>query len=341
MDRKLFLKRLGVAGVAGALPLTALSNALNTVMDEPSNDELLKTAACSETPAETTGPYPYPGSSITSLIRTDITEGQAGIPLSLTLRILNADTSCNPASGLRVDIWHCNKRGYYSAYAGQPGIDGTMDTTGQTWLRGIQYTDTAGEVKFTSIYPGWYNPRATHIHVQVYNGSKLVSTTQVAFPDTINTTVNTFYATSGANPTTNSSDMVFSDSIAAELMTVSGSTGSGYTASIDVVVKAGTVGIEEQAETGGQFNHFTVYPNPIQDDCTLAFELAQESDIQVGLFDITGRVVQRASYKGIQAGSQMLRFPVEKGLACGQYFLQLQVDNYNGSFYQRKLVSKT
>jgi protocatechuate 3,4-dioxygenase beta subunit len=340
MDRKLFLKRMGIAGIVGALPISAMSKALDTVMDEPSNEELLKTSACTETPGETTGPYPYPGSSISTLIRTDITEGQAGIPLALNLRILNADNSCNPVSGLRVDIWHCNKLGYYSAYAGQPGIDGTLDTTGKTWLRGIQYTDSAGNVNFTTIYPGWYNPRATHIHVQVYNGSKLISTTQVAFPDAINTTVNSFYATSGTNPTVNSSDMVFSDSISSELMTVSGSTAAGYTASIDLVVKAGTVGIEEAGSTGGQLSQVIIYPNPVLTQCTLAFELAQESDIQLTVMDMSGKTAQQQIHTGLSSGAQLIPLTLDKSLAPGQYFLQLSVSNFNGTYTHRKLITK-
>jgi hypothetical protein len=39
--------------------------------------------------------------------------------------------------------------------------------TAQTFLRGIQTTNSDGNVTFTTIYPGWYQGRATHIHVEV------------------------------------------------------------------------------------------------------------------------------------------------------------------------------
>ena len=43
----------------------------------------------------------------------------------------------------------------------------------QTFLRGIQTTNANGEVVFTTIYPGWYQGRATHIHVEVTDRRRL------------------------------------------------------------------------------------------------------------------------------------------------------------------------
>ena len=37
-----------------------------------------------------------------------------------------------------------------------------------TFLRGWQYTDENGIVKIETIYPGWYQGRALHIHVNVF-----------------------------------------------------------------------------------------------------------------------------------------------------------------------------
>ena len=63
----------------------------------------------------------------------------------------------------------------------QPGFNGT----GQTFLRGVQTTDANGQVTFNTIYPGWYQGRATHIHVDVYRSGAIVKSTQIAFPETI------------------------------------------------------------------------------------------------------------------------------------------------------------
>ena len=341
MNRKKFLQHISITGL-GAMVLPATGFAHTTQPDEPSNEELLKTTSCAVTPGETAGPYPLPsGVSTTGLVRQNITEGtQTGIPLTLTLTIVNAQNSCVPVSGLRVDIWHCNKRGYYSAYSGQPGIDGTQDTTGTTWLRGIQYTDASGNVTFTSVYPGWYTPRATHIHVEVFNGTTLLETTQVCFPDALNSTVNTFYATSGTNPVTNETDMVFSDSYADELMTVTGDNTAGYTASKTIVINAGTLGVEDvELETGGQFSKLTNFPNPFSDDTTVSFELTKPADVVLLVLDIAGRELLKTNAAGLTAGKHALDVDTTH-LAAGCYLYRLQVTNEKGTFSQTRKMLK-
>ncbi len=193
--------------------------------------------ACSTTPTETSGPYPYDLSSDSAIYRTNITEGKTGIPLSLTLTLVNSNDDCTVISGARVDIWHCDKDGYYSEYD-EPGYLGTEDNTGKTFLRGIQLSDTNGQVSFTTIYPGWYTGRVTHIHVEVFVSSVLKLTTQLAFPDSLTTTVynTSLYSAHGQNTVTNSSDQVFSDSYNSELLTITGDTTNGYTATFKVGV---------------------------------------------------------------------------------------------------------
>lgn len=197
------------------------------------------TTGCQTSPSETAGPYPYDLSGNSSMFRVDITEGKTGLPLGLTLTIVNANNNCSPIEGARVDIWHCDSDGYYSEYT-EPGYLGTQDNTGKTFLRGIQVSDSNGQVKFTTIYPGWYTGRATHIHLQVYINSTLKLTTQLAFPDSLNTTVygTSDYSAHGQNTSVanNAADMVFSDSVSSELVTISGDTTNGYTASFQVGV---------------------------------------------------------------------------------------------------------
>ena len=113
-------------------------------------------AACVVSPSETVGPYP----SLTDLFRSDIREGKSGTRLSLTITVVNVSSGCSPVAGANVEIWQCDADGHYSQYS-QPGYNGQSET----YLRGIQTTDAAGRVTFTTIYPGWYMGRATHIHV--------------------------------------------------------------------------------------------------------------------------------------------------------------------------------
>ena len=107
-----------------------------------------------------------------------------------------------------------------------------------TFLRGIQTTNAAGEVTFTTIYPGWYQGRATHIHAEVTVSGRSVKVTQIAFPETVNNTVHLtgVYASRGSNPMSNASDGIFADSLASELVTPTGSPSSGYAATFQIGV---------------------------------------------------------------------------------------------------------
>jgi len=129
--------------------------------------------------AQTTeGPYYFdPG-----LARANITEGLPGVPLEV--RFVVTDRKGAPCAGLRVDIWHCDAAGLYSGYAGQ-GEEHSVSTKGKTFLRGTQAADKEGVSTFHSIYPGWYEGRATHIHFKVFNGKRHVLTSQFFLPDAL------------------------------------------------------------------------------------------------------------------------------------------------------------
>lgn len=110
--------------------------------------------SCILTPEDTSGPYYVTG----EMIRKNVTEGQAGIPMYLEVQYLDI-TTCAPVEALYVDVWNCNATGVYS---GVTSGEGGLDTT---FLRGIQATDSEGVVSFETIVPGHYVGRATHTHV--------------------------------------------------------------------------------------------------------------------------------------------------------------------------------
>ena len=141
--------------------------------------------------------------------------------------MVNAGAACAAVPGANVEIWHVDAAGNYSQYGSQAA---------QTYLRGIQTTNASGEVTFTTIYPGWYQGRATHIHLEVTIGGASRKATQIAFPETINNTVHGSgaYASRGGNPISNVADGIFADSLASELVTPAGSPAEGYTATFQV-----------------------------------------------------------------------------------------------------------
>jgi protocatechuate 3,4-dioxygenase beta subunit len=156
---------------------------------------LKQDAVCIMSAEVTQGPYYISG----QLVRQDITEGKQGFPLNVTMTVVDYTNGCNtPMSGLPVEIWHCDAWGYYSAYTTTspggtvPAYDNVGDPN--TNLRGVQVTDDNGQVTFTSIVPGWYSPRVTHIHVKVHQGGDIgttyqngttLHTTQLLFPDDV------------------------------------------------------------------------------------------------------------------------------------------------------------
>lgn len=133
---------------------------------------------CAIIPEVTEGPYYFDP----AMERVDITEGRPGIPMRVRLQVV--DASCLPMPGARVDIWHCDATGIYSGYAGQ-GDDGTVDTTGETFMRGTQFADDNGIVEFESVYPSWYRGRTTHVHFKVFLDETNILTGQIFFPDAL------------------------------------------------------------------------------------------------------------------------------------------------------------
>jgi protocatechuate 3,4-dioxygenase beta subunit len=210
-------------GCAADTP-TSPASPTSTTTTPPGADSA---ASCAVAPTETIGPYP----SLTDLIRSDIREGKSGTPVTLTITVVNVNNSCSAVANANVEIWQCDAAGNYSEYS-QPGFNGA----GQTFLRGVQTTDANGQVTFTTIYPGWYQGRATHIHVEVYRSGTIIKTTQIAFPESISAAVyvSGVYASKGQSPTSNASDNVFSDGVINELATVTGNTMNGYTATLNI-----------------------------------------------------------------------------------------------------------
>lgn len=227
------IRRLGRREALGALSAASAAFALRCASSPTSADAPAPSASstptgstnanCAVSPSETAGPFP----SLTDIVRTDIREGKPGTPLMLTVKVVNASQACGVVANASVEIWQCDATGNYSQYGSQ---------TAQTYLRGIQATNANGEATFVTIYPGWYQGRATHIHVEVKTQGVTRKVTQLAFPESVNATVyrTGVYAARGTNPMSNASDMVFADSLSSELVTPIGDPASGYAATFQV-----------------------------------------------------------------------------------------------------------
>lgn len=242
MTRRHLLRTLGsasavlAAGCASSATDPSATSSSSTGTNGTSTSGTATTSgACVVSPSETGGPYPDRTGMIgnSAFDRRDIREGKSGLPLTLVLTLVNVSSACSPVANASVEIWQCDADGHYSEYS-QAGFDGT----GQTFLRGVQTIDAGGQVTFTTIYPGWYAGRATHIHVEVFVSGRSVKTTQIAFPESVTAAVyrSGVYAAKGQNTTSNASDNVFSDGVSNELASLAGDTVNGYTAALTVGV---------------------------------------------------------------------------------------------------------
>lgn len=242
MERKDFLKGLGLVGL-GSLAIPIISSCgsdEDSSKDSNTTDTTEATdtgsssgsSGCSVTATETAGPFPTKTPS--SLVKSDITSDRTGVPLTINITIKNKNASCVALEGALVDIWHCDKDGYYSEYGGT-GMQ-SADFTSVHFLRGRQTTNANGLVSFTSIFPGWYSGRATHIHVHIYNSSGTsLLVTQIAFPEgsgsavvLVNASTANGYTKGMTGYTYNANDNVFSDGVSTEMSTVTGSVAAGF-----------------------------------------------------------------------------------------------------------------
>jgi len=200
---------------------------------------------------ETQGPYWFDVDSIRSDIREG--RPGLTLALALRVHDLSSCSvggAVRPVPNSVVEIWHCDAGGVYSGFAtaatrepppgrppaapnlrggerpgGPPGgasSDGSYSSGDPeatpsddgTYLRGAQATDANGVVRFTTIYPGWYPGRTTHIHCKVHLDRKTVLTTQLYFDDSLTEEIYRAvppYTEHTVRDTRNDTDSVYAD----------------------------------------------------------------------------------------------------------------------------------
>jgi protocatechuate 3,4-dioxygenase beta subunit len=191
--------------------------------------------ACVVAPELTEGPYYVDVELERADIRTNTSDGAAvdGAPLTLEWIVSQADGSaCMPMEGVIVDVWHCDALGVYSGVQGNSG----------NFLRGFQRTDANGAATFQTIYPGWYQGRAVHIHFKIRTDPEADAgfefTSQLFFDDGLSRSVFStgVYAQKGAQDIPNESDGIFNQSGGATLLSVT-QDGDGYKATFPIAVQ--------------------------------------------------------------------------------------------------------
>ena len=197
-------------------------------------------SSCVVTPALTEGPYFVDERLNRSDIRIDPASGalSGGVPLGLALKLsqVSASGACTPLGGALVDVWHCDASGLYSDVS-------SNNTVGRKFLRGYQVSDAGGLVQFSTIYPGWYQGRAVHIHFKVRTNpsgtSGLEFTSQLFFDESLTDVVHAQapYSTRGRRDTLNSRDGIYSGG-GTQLVIPLSASGGGYAGTLSASVRA-------------------------------------------------------------------------------------------------------
>ncbi|WP_394787547.1 hypothetical protein [Rhodoferax sp.] len=200
---------------------------------------------CVVSTVETTEPSPLALAGSHRLRRRDITEGKAGIPVMLTLQLVDYENRCAAINGAEVYVWHCDAEGIYSGDHSGPYV--TADE--ESFLRGVQFSNSAGLVSFKTILPGCYQCQLEHIHVQVLLPSNvpssrtvLTASAQLYFPYAVTTAA---YSNSMLYRPTLNSDRP-TQAVAAlplpstgnDTLSVSGNASSGYAASMVIGISS-------------------------------------------------------------------------------------------------------
>lgn len=214
--------------------------------------------ACVAASSETAGPFPADGSngrgggtlnvlSQSGVLREDIRPSFAGmervadgVPLTLELRLAEADGACAPLAGRALYLWHCDAAGRYSLY----------EEADANYLRGVGISDAEGVVRFTTVFPGCYNGRWPHLHFEVFDtpadavqgkNSRLISQIALPYADCANVyEANPAYTDATRNLSRQSfeRDMIFADNTPAQqeaqMLRLNGTHDAGYHGTVTI-----------------------------------------------------------------------------------------------------------
>jgi protocatechuate 3,4-dioxygenase beta subunit len=202
----------------------------------PSASAIAGIPACVVVPELTEGPYYIDTDLERSDVRPDTTTGNAveGVPLDLSFVVSALESgACAPIEGAVVDVWHCDALGVYSGVSGNTG----------NFLRGVQRTDANGVASFRTVYPGWYQGRAVHIHFKVRTDPDAASghelTSQLFFDDDLSRRIFTTtdpYSSKGAQDMPNERDGIFRQSDGTTLLDAE-SSGGGFAARFPIAIQ--------------------------------------------------------------------------------------------------------
>jgi len=89
------------------------------------------------------------------------------------------------------------------------------------------------------------------------------------------------------------------------------------------VEKYFTVGDEEYSENGiSNDANLTIFPNPSSDNINVSFDLSDNSNVQLKVFDLSGKLMYSRNINSLSKGNQKVEVKVDS-FSRGTYLLQL------------------
>ena len=348
MDRKDFIKKAGIIALTGPFVLRQLTG---KAVAPASCMFPAKVANCVLLPSHTGGPF-YLDPEYN---RSDIRESLAGLQFDLEITVIGVQ-NCAPIPNAVVNIWHCDAHGGYSSFG---AINGNYaDLSNFTWARGYQVTDANGKCNFTTIFPGYYPGRATHIHYDVHVGFQPGGTVdtnpdassiflgQMYFEDQVKTQIYTNmapYDTHGDNPTGLTNDgLIQQTGQAADMTVTTNMTNFPTSISGEFCIGLNTTGTPTGIEDALGEQYFSLganYPNPFQDRTEVPFTMSSFGQVTLSIFTLKGELVHQLAQRNLAPGDYSLEVDREKaGLSRGTYLLDMIVHNQEGIFRQSRQI---
>jgi protocatechuate 3,4-dioxygenase beta subunit len=150
----------------------------DSTLETEAPENILAAANCGITKSVTEGPYYVSGTQ--ALVDGNLNyDGFSGTPIKITGRVLaGANDDAPVITNAKIEFWQADDEGSY-----HPNANGaaTRYTDEQIALRGYVTTNELGQYTLNSIYPGYYEGRARHIHVKISADGYTSIVTQLIF----------------------------------------------------------------------------------------------------------------------------------------------------------------
>jgi len=270
-------------------------------------------AQCESTTPDILGPFHVPDAPFRTVLAS---ADEPGTRLFIDGQIFGSDCE-TPLAGVVVDVWHASDDGCYSVSEPCPDEDPFN-------CRGQMITDAAGQFAFETILPGLYLNGATfrprHLHLIIVPPEGAPLTTQIYFE---------------GDPYIRT-DRWASDPAAAARIIPLVDDGDAKRGMLPLNLDVDTVTVAPDDPHGlpSATAVLPSFPNPFNPMTTIRYQLRTASSMQLGVYDVEGRLVRELVSGYREAGFHSVvwdgRDAAGRALPSGVYLSRLQAGGFRG-----------